>query len=285
MYWTLTREERASEMLWFKKTVNNVTLEAGKLYDVPITLICGADLDPEITPVAMIAYVGSQTGHDFRNSTSSSFLPIKDANVGSHGLAMALFDADGNKPYDGDDSNYGPHAVTHYQWKTSKGVKDNGDFQITTEADFGKQYDDDDKPTQPYTDGYLYTYVHCKLQTADNYPAFKAAYNYANICGFDPYTKGATPWYLPSAFQWKQMKDAITNYIKPKDYLGGDSDRYIIYACRGAFGAQLAYDYGNTVYWTSSEVDDNQAWGWKIVTGWSQTQKDVTGCVRAIFGF
>lgn len=277
VYRIIPQEERTT--LWFKKTVNNVTLEAGKFYNVPITLTCGADLDPEIKPVAVITYVGTQTGHDIKDKPTEW----------RHGLAMALFDADGEECKA--ENNY--DAVTTYQWKTSTGSLDNQDFQITAEADFGKQYDGDAISSNPYTDGGVLTWYHCDVeQKADDYPAFQAAWNYANICGFDPSTEGATPWYLPSAFQWQQMVEACNSYLPTNLYNIPNLPR-LMYAPKFGEGSQLA----RNMYWSSTEYDATYAWSWSYTMGdnlgqqwgnpsWHHSYtKEYKRAVRAIFGF
>jgi hypothetical protein len=222
---------------WFKKTVNNVTLEPGKFYQVPITLISGADLDPEIVPIAVITYVGQDTGI----STSSSY---------NHGLAMALFDADG---WQIPEAVAGIHESTKYQWKTSYGVLDNGNYQITNETFFWGVMKD-----KKYMDGLYWTQQH----NNDEYPACKVAWNYGNICGFDPSSKGATHWFLPSAFQWQSMVDACNYYLPILGQVQSGLPK-IFWSARERQGTRLS----NSNYWTSTEYDSRYAWAWWYTGG------------------
>lgn len=266
--------EEINRTYWFKKTVNNVTLEAGKFYQVPITLISGADLDPEIDPVAVIAYVGQDTGI----STSSSY---------NHGLALALFEADGQVPVETSEGYW--HPATPYQWKTSYGVLDNENYQITDYNLFWGVMRD-----KKYMDGLYWTQQH----NNDEYPACKAAWNYGSICGFDPSSKGATHWFLPSAFQWQSMVDACNYYSTVYTNLNDTPKiKYI------SIGRSLGDSFANYYYWSSTEYNSRYVWAWEPYVNndddgrWNYEDgnligvsgqwgaKTDTGAVRAVFAF
>lgn len=239
--YSIPEDGEVHEKLSFSKTVMNVTLEAGKLYNSSVTLIADADTDPEITPIAVITHVGDYVKGPYPTGYS-----------GFYGIAMALFDADGGWLTD---DNFYPNET--YQWKTSKGTLDNDTFQIASESKLEGELDNHCR----YTDGLYWTSMH----HSDEYPAFKAAWEYGNICGFDPSSKiNNSHWFLPSAYQWQLMVNSCNQYLTP--YFGGgskfsDGSWYpgkITYACYGRLGEALS----NGFYWTSSEYNANNAWNW-----------------------
>ena len=172
------------------------TLVANKIYNITKTIeaayitgnvgqvicsdgtVCNYADKGSKTVVAVIVYNGSATG----NSTYN------------HGLALALFDANGgNATTDG----------TSCKWKTSTGSNDNS-YQ-TTFSSFASE------------DGSIY------ISTRNNstWPAFQACISYSG--GTAP--TNSTGWFLPSAYQWNQMVSGVGSYSTLRDYFSSRGGR------------------------------------------------------------
>ena len=93
-----------------------------------------------------------------------------------------------------------------------------------------------------------------------NYPAFRAAINYR--MSYSPAAPtGCSAWFLASGYQWKKMADAVGGY----DKLGLT---------------------GNANYWSSTELNDTNAWYFYSGNGgWNGGNKDSGYYVRACLAF
>ena len=175
---------------WYKEASSATSSDIGKIicsnghiHTNVNDVTCGGSAS------AIIAYVGSDTG----NSTYN------------HGLALALFDANGgNATTDG----------TSCKWKTSTGSNDNS-YQ-TTFSSFASE------------DGSIY------ISTRNNstWPAFQACISYSG--GTAP--TNSTGWFLPSAYQWNQMVVyGVGNYSTLREYFGSRGGRnmqsYYYWSC------------------------------------------------------
>ena len=93
-----------------------------------------------------------------------------------------------------------------------------------------------------------------------NYPAFQAAINYR--MAYSPAAPtGCSAWFLASGYQWKKMADAVGGY----NNLGLE---------------------GNANYWSSSELNETNAWYFYSGNGgWNGGNKDSGYYVRACLAF
>ncbi len=90
------------------------------------------------------------------------------------------------------------------------------------------------------------------------YPAFKAAMDYSPAA---PTTYGCSVWFLPTAYQWKQMIDAADSWEN----------------------LRTRANLSNGYYWTSSEYNTSDAWC--IYSSWAHGGKNVERFVRSALAF
>ncbi len=164
----------------YYKLANNTTFQSGKTYQYTITpagidvskvkvghvicsngTVCAYSERGNRTPVAVIAYLGSNTGNTKYN----------------HGLAVAL------------------NTTGKLQWATKTGQYHSIKWPAYSET------------SPPVEDGSIYR----NSQNTDDFPLFKAAFNYCNT--FPPNSSG---WFLPSVYQWQSVVNSIGSYDKIK---------------------------------------------------------------------
>ncbi len=162
------------------------------------------------TAVAMITYVGNATGE-------TSF---------THGLALALSDANGGSTCSWSTSTSTVHAYHSYS--------------SSFESESGLQYNSYDPD-----------------HNSDTYPAFK--YAIANNGTIKP--TNCSAWFLPTAYQWNQMINACMNVLGTKNSyedlrdgfsgVGGTNLR------SGRYWSSTEYDSSAWIYF----FIDDKTWG------------------------
>ena len=111
----------------------------------------------------------------------------------------------------------------------------------------------------------------------DNYPAFKAAYDYNTTC---PVPATTTGWYLPASGQWWDILQNLGGCLTLADkaqQTSTNSDNYNFYwgnqgnvsAALNAWMKKIATDSKNNFrsgdwFWSSSEYSDGGAWNWCV---------------------
>lgn len=153
--------------------VTKATLVANRFYESTLKM-------PVVNPVAIIAYVGSETA---------------ESGYG-HGLALSLKVAQ---------LDYSEPGKQQMQWKTTDGGNDNGD---------GNQYSTLEAALNARESGY--TISHKSGRNTLDFPAFYAALN--NTIPLDTENdaiaksapSGTSGWFLPSIFQWSQMVKTLS---------------------------------------------------------------------------
>lgn len=161
----------------YSKSFTGKTIESAKFYSQELKL----DGGPSITPVAMIAYVGADTGEDAEGYT--------------HGLAVSIYCVGGSKDVGGNP----------YNWAIS-GAPANT-YTNNTLADLGNTKES----------GLQYLKV---SGYSDNHPAFAAAKDY-RVDGFNNSTYGCSSWFMCSAYQLIQILNNYpkTYYTTINDYV------------------------------------------------------------------
>ena len=227
------------------------TLEAEKWYkDIKL------ELEPagSISPVAMIAYVGSETGEENNVSPLTAY---------KHGLAIAMKDANNSncqwkvdKPSTGCDNNY--------QWE--------GGSSGSAASESGLQYRN--------------------ARMTEDWPAFNACARYS-VAGYDPAEHGCSPWFLCSAYQWDQILAACKD-VKGLIYNGWIESYEEISGLRDAFSSRGGENIKGQNYWSCTErsaysvyvynFNDLNEW---LYSGWYYGSDKTGGgsYVRSVFAF
>ncbi|MBP3767306.1 MAG: hypothetical protein J6I31_03355 [Prevotella sp.] len=244
----------------YSKSFTGKTIESAKFYSQELKL----DGGPSVTPVAMIAYVGENTGEDDAEGyiqEGATFEPQKDTY--KHGLAVSIYCVGGSKDVGGNPYNWaisGAPANTY----TNKTLADLGN---TKES--GLQY--------LKVDGY-----------SDNHPAFAAAKDYS-VDGFDNSRYGCSSWFMCSAYQLIQI---LNNY--PKTYYDTISDYVTNFFTDLRNIAEVSSSYPNLfpTFWTCTETgfSGSSYKAWYIGTAYpykiqGDNKYNATKYVRPFFAF
>lgn len=258
------------EGIEYSKSFTGKTLAKGNFYSQNLTLDGGSS----VTPVAMIAYVGADTGEDAGGYTQDGVTFDPQTDTYTHGLAVALNNIGGTAPSTGTTfqwKNINPKVVSNTYWEISIDA-----FKTTKES------------------GYQYVKAYGASTTTyySEHPAFAAAASYT-VPGFahstDKYK--CSGWFLGSAYQWNLI---ATNYTEtnPNDpnnkWSNFKNDMINLYP-------QKPNPATFTAFWTCTEGGTRQSSGqiiraaWYIATYTFGLQQDgVTATrrvVRPIFAF
>lgn len=173
----------------YSKSFTGKTIESAKFYSQNLTL----DGGPSITPVAMIAYVGADTGENEVGYTQD------DVTLGSdkytHGLAVALNNIGGTTPNSG----------SIFLWKDKNTDKASENTYKVILANTAAKNSVKSTPES----GYQYVKAFGATTTYySEHPAFAEAAKYT-VTGFTNSTYQCSGWFLGSAYQWNSI---ATNY-------------------------------------------------------------------------
>ena len=218
--------------LLYRRTYSDITLEAGKAYEEYLKLSPSAD----ITPVAMIAYVG-QPGEVDANSTSF------------RGLAIAM------NPVPDDYYNYGETFSWSYDYSFCPYV---GYSNNNTDDYYNFAYHRDCGDMRGIINTEILSHG-CGFKNQHDHYAASAARNYS-VAGFNPIAIGCSHWFLPSSGQlFKFLKGCGVN---PENWNGWQSesetpqgsaaDANLVWNKLNAAGVNIDDEFK---MWTSSQVD------------------------------
>lgn len=176
----------------YSKSFTGKTIESAKFYSQDLKL----DGGPSVTPVAMIAYVGADTGEDAEGYTQVTFDAQTDKTY-THGLAVSIYCVGGAKITGGNSC----------EWATKRDPANT--YTNNTFANLGETKES----------GLQYLKV---SGYSDNHPAFAALFsddfkNDYRVKGFDNSRYGCSSWFMCSAYQMIQIQ---------KTYPGGEKKFY-----------------------------------------------------------
>ena len=182
--------------------------EDGKVYDSPDDAETSGT-----TAVAMIVYVGANTGESSYGFT--------------RGLAIAIRDA----------------KLTTTNKYTMNYYGNNGSFANDTLVPDDRN-DEDETPVFPEESGIQYT--EARHSSSSAWPAFYAAYNYT-----DSTVPGCSMWFIPTGYQWLQMMTAMTD--AGKNLFGEFEDRGIGSMLEGKYWVSTMSESNKAWYYNTEE--------------------------------
>lgn len=155
----------------YSKSFTGKTLAKGYFYSQDLKL----DGGPSVTPVAMIAYVGSDTGEDAKGYEQTRIPFDAQKDTYTYGLAVSIYCVDGSKTIGGE----------KYNWAISRTPLNA--YTNNTLADLGNTKESGLQYLK--VDGYI-----------GNHPAYAKATGYS-VDGFVNSTYGCSSWFMCSAYQ------------------------------------------------------------------------------------
>lgn len=241
------------EGIEYSKSFTGKTIESAKFYKQDLTL----DGGPSVTPVAMIAYVGADTGEDAGGYTQEGVTLGSDTYT--HGLAVAL------------------NNITGKAWKNENiTVESENTYKVTGTNDDAKNSVKSTKES-----GFQYVKAFSASTTYySEHPAFAAAASYT-VSGFDNSAYQCSGWFLGSAYQW----NLIAN-----NYRGTDLNNKWANFKNGLTNLDNSYKL-STAVWTCTEggTRNSKRAAWYGANGNFNVDQDVVNStsrvVRPIFAF
>ena len=225
--------KRQEEGIEYSKSFTGKTIESAKFYSQGLTLEAAQQ---SVTPVAMIAYVGSNTGEDDAvGYTQEGVTFDKQTDTYKYGLAVSIYCVGGSKIKGGNPyiwAKDGTPANT-YAYKTLE--------EVGTKKESGLQY--------LKVSGY-----------SDNHPAFAALFsdvfkNDYRVKGFDNSRYGCSSWFMCSAYQMIQIQ---------KTYPGGENKFFSDLKNIAEVNSSSSF----SAFWTCTEAGrwSSNDWAWYIPT-------------------
>lgn len=233
----------ANDGTYHIKTLTSRTYAAGNFYNLPVRMtvpavgqvICTdgnfytkAEAEAASkTPVAIVAYVGSET--------------CEGAYGFTHGLALAMSDA--------------PNGY-NYPWGPMSTVSNKVRYASDSFGpESGLQYNDA---------SFINDSNDHRDHTSSAYPAFVAAMSNNSTAA----PTGCSAWFLPSAYQWKQMITAAGGHVQLREMAG------------------LDYTAAQGYYWTSTETGTSVSLRYYFGDGnFSHVDKSSSRRVRSCLAF
>lgn len=243
----------------YSKSFTGKTIESAKFYSQNLTL----DGGPSVTPVAMIAYVGANTGENAEGYEQSRIPFVAQKDTYTYGLAVSIYCVGGSKDRGGDRLDWAKSDDTPVNAYTNNTLADLDD---TPES--GLQY--------LKVSGYI-----------GNHPAYDEANKY-HVDGFENSDYGCSSWFMCSAYQLIQI---LNNYPKtyPTGYPNGVTQFFTDLRNIAGVPSGSGYNHLFPPFWTCTDTGSTKAW--YIQSTWSYNiTPDVKRdgnikCVRPFFAF